>query len=317
MAKRKTQPPKKPQLRPIAQKVRGMLREVLSRKIVDLSAVRAGRDAAASLQATVAKDDELAALHPAHAAYTAVANQVSVLSESLTSLPELDRISEIIGRADEEYMPSWPPMSPISTSYYTTWAFFDAAVGVNRETLGTILLDLAPDLPLAPGFVELLAHLQSSRLGLYAHEGGQGAHIVLRELHTGIRKRTIASNAHFGEAGEIWLARVLPPPHPSLDEHVSFISPYVIESPGEAAWLGFFERMLPKVRARDAAQAFELLMKYGRSVTYWPEYIFEAYAGHDTQAILLRGLPDVDESRPHAPKYDPSFRFPGEPLRRR
>ena len=86
---------------------------------------------------------------------------------------------------------------------------------------------------------------------------------------------------------------------------------------GEATWLEFFERTPPKVRAGDAAQAFDLPMKYGRSVTYWPEYMFEAYAGHDAQAIWLRGLPDVDESRPHAPKYDPSFRFPGELSRRR
>ena len=139
---------------------------------------------------------------------------------------------------------------------------------------------------------------------------------MLRELYTGIRKRTIATNAHVGRAGELWLARVLPPPHPSLDLHVSFISPYVIESPSEAAWLGFFERNVPKVRARDTAQAFEQLMKYGLNPNYWNEYIFEAYVNHDDQAIWLRGLPDVAESRPHSAEYDPAFRFPGEPSQR-
>ena len=292
------------------------MREVLGRKVVDFSAARAARDAAATLHETVPKDEALAELHPAHAAYMSVVNQVSVLSEILTSLPALHRFVDLIGRAEEEYMPSWPPMSPISRSHFNAWAFFDAAVGIERETIGTIVLDLAPDLPLPPAFVDLLGHLTRSRLGLYVHEGGKDEHIVLRELHTGLRKRTIATNAHFGKAGELWLARVLPPPHPSLESHVSFISPYVIESPGEAAWLGFFERNVPKVRARDAAQAFELLMKYGLGPRYWNEYIFEAYAAHDDQAIWLRGLPDVAESRPHAPKYDPSFRFPSEPARR-
>jgi hypothetical protein len=84
---------------------------------------------------------------------------------------------------------------------------------------------------------------------------------VLRELRTGVRKRAIACNGHIGRAGERWLARVLPPPHPSVESRVSFISPYIIESPGEAAWLGFFERTVLKVRARDATRAFELLMK--------------------------------------------------------
>lgn len=279
--------------------------------MVDLDAVRRGRAAAATLQETVPKDDALAALHPAHAAYMSVVNQVSVLAEILTSLPALHRIVDLIGRSEEEYMPSWPPMSPISSSHFTSWALFDAAVGIERETLGTILLDLAPDLPLTPGFIDLLRHLTRSRLGLYVHEGGEHESIVLRELPTGIRKRTIATNEHVGRAGELWLARVLPPPHPSLGEHVSLISPYVIESPGEAAWLGFFERNVPKVRARDATQAFELLMKYGLGQNYWNEYIFEGYAGHDDQAIWLRGLPDVAESRPHSPEYNPYYALGG------
>lgn len=316
MTKPKSRATKKPRPRPIAQKVRGMLQDILHRKVVDLSAVRAGRDAAMTLQETVPKGDALAELPPAFAAYMHVVNQISVLAEILTGLQELDRFVHIIGRAEDEYMPGWPPMSPISSSHFNTWAFFDAAVGIERETIGTIVLDLAPDLPLGLEFVELLRNLQSSRLGLYMHEGGEGEHVVLRELYTGTRKRTLATNAHHGEPGELWLARVLPPPHPSLNEHVSFISPYVIESPGEAAWLGFFERTVPKVRARDSAQAFELLMKYGLGPSYWNEYIFEAYAGHDSQAIWLLGLPDVAESRPHAPKFDPAFRFPNEPSKR-
>jgi hypothetical protein len=51
--------------------------------------------------------------------------------------------------------------------------------------------------------------------------------------------------------------------------------------------------------------------------SYWNEYIFEAYAGHDDQAIWLRGLPDVAESRPHVPKCDPRFVFPDEAPRAR
>ena len=39
-------------------------------------------------------------------------------------------------------------------------------------------------------------------------------------------------------------------------------------------------------------------MKYGLKLNYWNEYIFEAYAGHESSAVFLRGLPDVDESRP-------------------
>jgi hypothetical protein len=66
---------------------------------------------------------------------------------------------------------------------------------------------------------------------------------------------------------------------------------------------------LPKLRARDEGEAFERLMKYGLGPSYWNEYIFEGYLRDTDQAIWLRGLPDVAESRPQSPKYDRAFRF--------
>jgi hypothetical protein len=41
-------------------------------------------------------------------------------------------------------------------------------------------------------------------------------------------------------------------------------------------------------------------MKFGPSLRYWNEYVFEGYADHDAEAIFLEGLPDVPESRPHS-----------------
>jgi hypothetical protein len=37
-------------------------------------------------------------------------------------------------------MPSFPPLSPLTTSYFTCWGFFDLTTGVKRETLGTITI---------------------------------------------------------------------------------------------------------------------------------------------------------------------------------
>jgi hypothetical protein len=64
MTKPKPRATKKPHPRPIAQKVRGALRDAARRKRVDLAAVRTGRDNAATLQQVVATDDALAKLPP-------------------------------------------------------------------------------------------------------------------------------------------------------------------------------------------------------------------------------------------------------------
>ena len=299
---------KKPHLRPHAEKIRGALGELVRRAAVNLPADRADR-AAATLRESVARDEALADLHPAQAAYLYAVNQVSILAEIMTTLPALHRFVDLLERAEEEYTPSWPPTSPISRSHFTAWAFFDAAVGIERETIGTLILDLAATLSLTPELVALVESLQGSRLGVHAHEGVVDDHIVLRELGTGIRRRTVPSNLYFGRAGELWLVRVLPPPDAGSEAHVALTSPYVLESPGEAAWLSFFARTAPKLRARDEAQGFERLMKYGLGPNYWNELLFEGYLRHTDQAIWLRGLPDVAESRPRSPSYDPAYRI--------
>ena len=41
-------------------------------------------------------------------------------------------------------------------------------------------------------------------------------------------------------------------------------------------------------------------MKRGLDERFWFEYVFEAYASHSAEAVFLRGLPDIPESRPHS-----------------
>lgn len=299
---------KKPRLRPHAEKIRGPLVELVRRAAVNLPVDRADR-ASATLRESVARDEALSDLHPAQAAYLYAVNQVSILAEIMTTLPALHRFVDLLERAEEEYAPSWPPASPVSRSHFTAWAFFDAAVGIERETIGTLILDLASSLALAPELVSLVEKLQGSRLGVHAHEGVVDDHIVLRELVTGVRRRTVPSNLYFGRAGELWLTRVLPPPDAGSDAHVALTHPYVLESPDEAAWLAFFARTVPKMRARDEAQGLPRLMKYGLGPSYWNELVFEGYLRHTDQAIWLRGLPDVAESRPRSPSYDPKRRL--------
>jgi len=49
----------------------------------------------------------------------------------------------------------------------------------------------------------------------------------------------------------------------------------------------------------------EQFLKFGPKPRYWSELIFEGYSGHNSGAVFLHGLPDVPESRPHSPSFDP------------
>ena len=59
---------------------------------------------------------------PLHAVYISVQNITSVFAECVSVLPELELYNDVIVAAEDEYMPDAPPMSPLTRSYFTTWA---------------------------------------------------------------------------------------------------------------------------------------------------------------------------------------------------
>src|SRR5208337_2057883 len=78
---------------------------------------------------------------PLHTVYLAVQHAASIFAERVSVLDEFKPYYEIVANAEDEYMPSGPPMSPLTTSYFTTWAFFDLGFGPYEETMGKCLLD--------------------------------------------------------------------------------------------------------------------------------------------------------------------------------
>lgn len=143
----------------------------------------------ADLQRTIATTDHLAGSHPVHAAYAYAQKQVSVMSEQITQLRALAPLAKILGPAEDTYMPSGPPMSPLTVSYFTCWAFFDACGGPAKETIGTILLELGAEFGMHPELLRLVGLMQKSRMGMFHHEGTQAGLAVLRDLVAGTAGR--------------------------------------------------------------------------------------------------------------------------------
>lgn len=88
--------------RPIADMLIKRMRSYVGAKVVDLSAVMAGKHKAEELQQTVPKREELADYHPAHALYIYAQNQTSVMAEQLTALPEMERFARLIEKGLRE-----------------------------------------------------------------------------------------------------------------------------------------------------------------------------------------------------------------------
>ncbi len=150
--------------------------------------------------------------HPDHAAYVYAQNQVSVMSEQLTALKEMAPFADIISRAEDLYVPSAPPMSPLTKSYFTCWAFFDACAGPANETIGTTILGVGAAFGMYPELLRFIQLMQNSRMGFYIHHGREGNVSVLEDLVTTAVYRAIVPTGYAGRKNENWYVRLLPPP---------------------------------------------------------------------------------------------------------
>jgi hypothetical protein len=219
------------------------------------------------------------------------------MSEQLTALKEMAPFVDIISQAEDLYVPSAPPMSPLTTSYFTCWAFFDACLGPASETIGTTIFEVGATFGMHPDLLRLMRLMQDSRMGFYIHRGGESDASILEDLVTGDVCRAIVPAGYKGQKNENWYVRLLPPPFPGGKEHVAFTTPYIVVHPDFSEWLAYFRRTFP---APAGFADYEGHMKYGPTREYWNNYVFEAYVNHQADAIYLAGLPDIPESRPHS-----------------
>ncbi len=298
---------------PIAKRVISDLRKQSKRKVVNLAEVRNARIDAEDLQKSVLSSEELADHDPLHSVYVYAQNMLSVLTEQLGELPALVKLNNAYADAQEIYMPSGPPMSSLTTSYFTCWGMFDLVAGVKKESFGSVCIDLGRALHLDRHLIRVFEHMLDSRMGFYVHEGTDQEFVLLREIFTNERHKVIVPAGYAGQQGEIWYARVLPEPFPELNfgYSVVFTTPYLIAEEdrrgltfaSEEKWLEYFQRNLSKTGKKNPRVAYKHLLKYGLSKHYWNEYVFESYSNHRNEMILLVGFPDAAKTRPHSPEY--------------
>ncbi len=238
-------------------------------------------------------------LDPLHGVYVAVQNVTSVFAERVSVLPECDPYYRVVLDAQENYMPDGPPMSPLTGSYFTTWAFYDLRFGPDRETIGTCLLDLGQRLGLETDGTEAIRLMSETRMGIYEHVGLKGGRCLLRELITDDEFECESPAGYLGRSGELWFVRLCPPIDPA-GYHVAFTTPYILMGFGKADWTAYLSKSLIGLTTPEKRGRLHEVLKYGREPNFWSEFIFKAYLNHRPDAIFLTGLPDVPGSMPHA-----------------
>ncbi|OWK45499.1 hypothetical protein [Fimbriiglobus ruber] len=235
-------------------------------------------------------------MDPVHAAYAFVQHITSFFAEGASQLPEMKKFARIVAKAEDDYLPSAPPMSPLTTSFFTTWAFYD--LQFDDDTLATCLIESNDVVSMNPDQLDALKKMAASRMGIYQQVGMDGQHVRLRELVTNAEFVCHSTSGYRGKPGELWYVRLLPPLLPDLASYqIVFTTPYILMASMDD-WLQFFGRAQPG-SGKDATGLHQLF-KHGPDVNYWNEFVFKAYHHHQSDAIFLAGIPDLKATLPHA-----------------
>jgi len=107
-------------------------------------------------------------------------------------------------------MPQGPPASPLTKSYFTSWAFFDVQFGKDKETIGTCLQDIGPDLDIPFDYLEIIRLMQESRMGIHEHKGSNGTYVYLAELFSNKENKCLVPAGHMGEENQLWYVTKVP-----------------------------------------------------------------------------------------------------------
>ena len=165
---------------------------------------------------------------------------------------------------------------------------FDITAGLNKETLTTIIIDLANQFGLHKDMVKVMQTMQDSRLGIYEFMGRKGNKILLRELTGNEIIPCICSAGYQGKhQGELWLVRVLPLVLAPFDYSVIFTTPYVLLSPDKNSWEAYLKRTISDKKTQTTANSLKNLIKYGLSDNYWNKTIFQSYVNYKPEVIYF------------------------------
>jgi hypothetical protein len=157
---------------------------------------------------------------------------------------------EIVVKAEDEYMPSGPPMSPLTRSFFTTWAFFDLRFGPHKETLGNCLLDAGTMLDFDAKVIDVIRTCSESRMGIYEEIGLKGGRCLFKELITDEQFECHVPTDYQRKLGGLWYGRVLPPIAP-IKYRVFLTTPYILVNFGREDWTAYLKKSLLNLKVPE------------------------------------------------------------------
>ena len=153
-------------------------------KIVNLSERRLAKEKLSEINRDLEERLKKNIPDPSNRIYIFMQNLLSYFAEDVSVEDEFTEYYDKVEEVEEEYMPSYPPMSPLTGAYFTYWCFCDLKFGKDGETICSIFYDLCKELNFEKELLGALKNLSDSYMGFYKHLGFEDDLILLKEIST-------------------------------------------------------------------------------------------------------------------------------------
>lgn len=262
---------------------------------------------------------------PQFVLYTTVQTQLLMMAAMLEDSGAVDAYHEAFEAGLEEYMPGFPPMSPVTDSLFHSWALCDLKFGADKDNIGQLATMMLSEVGMPAELRELCGKLVSSRMGIYETLDVLGEQLVVRELVTGCELLVDVPTGYLGEEGELRFVRLAPPAVHDAEYFTELTTPYILEGHSSDDWTRYLQSVMPEsVVASEGAGSTQVedrlaaVFKDDLGTMPWLEFVFQSYSGFAEDVIYLTGIPDAPASLPHSDgtvATNSSMNIPGELVR--
>jgi len=235
---------------------------------------------------------------PSFHAYAAALNTANEFATQALDFLELIPFNNRLVDVQEEYQPSYPPMSPVTSAFFVSWMVLDARDSFTQWTLGELFVHYLQQANKFEEARKAIDVLNGTFCSFYEVMEVDDRGTRLRDIATQREHESWSSSGYAGRKGEIWYVRVAPPFVEGTGRSVTMGTPYVFLESSREVWESFFQRYLAS--GKGGNRSLQDYLKHGKKLGYWLEFIFQAITGYTGNMILLTGVPDNPASLPHA-----------------
>ena len=247
---------------------------------------------------------------PQFVLYTTVQMQMLSLAAMLEKSGSVDEYQTAVESARATYMPGFPPMSPVTDSYFFLWSLLDLKFGENQDNIGRIAVELMTEIGSPTELLGVCDKLLSSRMGIYETVDVDDDLLVVGELVTGRELLVDAPSGYFGAEGMLRFVRLGPPELHDAEYWTELTTPYILQGHSADDWTRYLHSVMPQSVGLDGTASTRVedrlaaVFQEDCGALPWLEFIFQGYHSYRGETVFLTGIPDDPASLPHAEESD-------------